>query len=74
MEEKDLQLYIRAVQLARGEDLERLLLSEYEVPHHSHGGGQEGSAREREYDEVGGGWAHDHNAAFYDNYLRTIDA
>lgn len=76
MEEKDLQLYIRAAQLARGEDVDRLLQTEYELLQKRAEEG-EGSARDLGFGvgigEGGAGGSHDNNAAFYENYLKTIE-
>lgn len=71
VEEKDLQLYIRAIQLARGEDVEGILQSEYETSRNSQGGTYEAALRD--LDEGGGERSNDNNAAFYENYLKPID-
>jgi hypothetical protein len=66
VEEKDLQLYIRAAQLARGEDVERILQSEYEKSQQSM---KDLDANAREQGEGSG--SNDNNVAFYENYLKT---
>jgi hypothetical protein len=66
VEEKDLQLYIRAAQLARGEDVERILQSEYEKSQQSMKD-LDGIARE----QGEGSGSNDNNVAFYENYLKT---
>lgn len=68
VEEKDLQLYIRAAQLARGEDVERILQSEYEKSQQSMKD-LEAAAISREQGEGSG--SNDNNVAFYENYLKT---
>jgi len=68
VEEKDLQLYIRAAQLARGEDVERILQSEYEKSQQSMKD-LEAAAIAREQGEGSG--SNDNNVAFYENYLKT---
>ena len=68
VEEKDLQLYIRAAQLARGEDVERILQSEYEKSQQSMKD-LETAAIAREQGEGSG--SNDNNVAFYENYLKT---
>jgi hypothetical protein len=68
VEEKDLQLYIRAAQLARGEDVERLLQTEYERSQQSMKDA-EAAAMALEQGEASGG--NDNNIAFYENYLKA---
>jgi hypothetical protein len=67
VEEKDLQLYIRAAQLARGEDVERILQSEYEKSQQFMKD-SEAAALGREQEGSG---SNDNNVAFYENYLKT---
>lgn len=68
VEEKDLQLYIRAAQLARGEDVERLLQTEYERSQQAMRDA-EAAATALEQGEASGG--NDNNIAFYEHYLKT---